>query len=188
MLLSRRAQLRLFPAAWPGEGPVTECPLLQLPGAPASGCSLLGHLRPCPPPGASAVSRPHLHPPSRGTPCHHPSRRTWEGKEARVSEGSAHELLSGGPGTVPSLRTLTLTHTHSFVGTPSPGRRQLSAQRWGVASTGDGGIHATAEQRGRPLSFLVRFHRRQTVLNKGRAAPTQREAQGTEELPTTSSL
>ena len=49
-------------------------------------------------------------------------------RHARVSEGSAHGLLSGGPGTIPSLRTLT--HT--------PGRGQLSTQTWGRPALGAG--------------------------------------------------
>ena len=74
-----------------------------------------------------------------------------------MSEGSAHGLLSVGPGTIPSLRTLT--HTHLAEG--SFPHKRGGGQRWGQGHPGN---HRAAWL---PLFFLVHFHRRQTVLNKG---------------------
>ena len=151
------------PAGWPGEGLVTEYPRLQLPrcpcrwvqppGAPPALPSTQGlcRVQASPPPSFSGHTLPppfSVHAGGKGDM--HACQRAapmdcsqWAQAPSRVSE-----------------------HSHTHLAEGSFPHKRGGGQRWGQGHPGN---HRAAWL---PLFFLVHFHRRQTVLNKGHCGPS----------------
>ena len=102
--------------------PRCSCRWEQPPGAPPALPSTRGPrcVQASPPPSFSR------------TPCCRPSRCTQEEKETRV-RGQRPWLLSGGPGTIPSLRTHT--HTHALWTRPALAKGSFPHKRGGQPPT-----------------------------------------------------